>query len=174
MKSTYKLAYISFLFLLFSCNDKKTETPVDSPPEASMQKPEKESIEGLYETKTDENNSGDCKISLKITKEKNGYSYYLQTKTRQLRGIASFTESKEKFLVLEGIQWDDFEGDITNQEEEDSISDSEPKELEIPVGIDAVYVKDTLTIQNYGNAMNSYTKLSECDRKYIQLIKIQK
>jgi hypothetical protein len=43
--------------------------------------------------------------------------------------------------------------------------------METPVDIGATYVKDTLTIQNYGNAMNSYTKIEECGRKYIQLIK---
>ena len=73
-------------------------------------------------------------------------------------------------MVLEGIKWDEYEGDISNEEENDSVSDSKP-ELEIPIGIDASYVKDTLTIQNYGNSMNSYTKISKCGEKYIQLIK---
>ena len=60
-----------------------------------------------------------------------------------------------------------------DEEDNDSITQSETdsKQLEIPVGIGANYATDTLTIQNYGNAMNSYTKISECGRKYIQLIK---
>ncbi|MFC4480257.1 hypothetical protein [Flavobacterium chungangensis] len=92
-----------------------------------------------------------------------------------MKGIANFTaeDSGDQYLILEGIKWDEYEGDISNDEETDSISDSkkQKKKLEIPVGIDASYVKDTLTIENYGNAMNSYTKLSECGEKYIQLIK---
>ncbi|MDA6068145.1 hypothetical protein NJT12_00810 [Flavobacterium sp. AC] len=109
-------------------------------------------------------------------KERKKWLYnFLKTKLKKLKGIATFTknESGEKYIVLEGIKWDDYEGDISREDENDSIADSKTAsaEPEIPVGIDASYVKDTLTIQNYGNSMNSYTKISECDRKYIQLIK---
>lgn len=134
-----------------------------------------ESIEGLYETQPEPDNSNECVMSIEIIKEKMGYSYFLKTKLRQLKGIANLTsnESGEKILVLEGIEWDEYEGDISREEDNDSIADSESnsQQPDIPVGIGASYTKDTLTIQNYGNAMNSYTKLSECGRKYIQLIK---
>lgn len=180
MKKYYCL--FAALILLSSCNDKKpVNVPKANIPKdtIALQTNNNESlIEGTYETKPEENDSGDCKISLEINKTKDGYTYFLKTKTRQLKGIANFITEKsgERYLVLEGIKWDEYEGDISHEEENDSISDSETssKELEIPIGIDAGYTKDTLTIQNYGNAMNSYTKLSECGRKYIQLIKIQK
>ncbi|WP_291147744.1 hypothetical protein [Flavobacterium sp. UBA7680] len=170
------------LILLSSCSDKKpaaaTEANIPKDTIALQTNKNESSIEGIYQTQLEENDSGDCKISLEISKTKDVYSYFLKTKTRQLRGIANFTteETGEKYLVLEGIKWDEYEGDISHEEENDSISDSETssKELEIPVGIEASYVKDTLTIQNYGNSMNSYTKLSECGRKYIRLIKSQK
>ncbi|SHG59290.1 hypothetical protein [Flavobacterium defluvii] len=172
MKKYYSL--FAALVLLSSCNDKKpvSVSKANIPADTIVieTKSHEDSIEGIYETKPENNNADDCKISLEINKTKNGYSYFLKTKTRQLKGISNFIteESGEKYLVLEGIKWDEYEGDISN-EENDSVSGS--KELEIPVGITAGYVKDTLTIQNYGNAMNSYTKLSECGRKYIQLIK---
>lgn len=176
MKKYYCLLF-GFAFLV-SCNDKKTvsETPIPKIVTVTLEKPfDKKLIEGTYETKTEEN---DCQLSLQITKTKSGYSYFLKTKTRQIKGTATFKIQKygEKYLILEGIKWDEYEGDISHEEENDSISDSETssKELEIPVGIEASYVKDTLTIQNYGNSMNSYTKLSECGRKYILLIKSQK
>lgn len=61
---------------------------------------------------------------------------------------------------------------MSDEEETDSITFSKPKpDVKVPIEIDASYVKDTLTIQNYGNSMNSYTKISECGEKYIQLIK---
>ncbi|MBF4506135.1 hypothetical protein IRZ83_05590 [Flavobacterium sp. JLP] len=170
-----KLTYILFaVLLLWSCNKKTESASEEIIPKDTVIAPTtktQESIEGIYKTYSDSNNSEECGISLEINKTKDGYSYFLKTKTRQLKGKANFTksESGEKYLVLEGIKWDEYEGDISH--EEDSLSESEPKELEIPVGIDASYVKDTLTIQNYGNAMNSYTKLSECGSKYIQLIK---
>ena len=135
----------------------------------------KELIEGVYKTQPESDNSDKCQISIEISKTKTSYSYFLKTKIRELKGIANLTtnDSGEKIIVLEGIEWDEYEGDISREEENDSIADSgtNSQELKIPVGIGASYTKDTLTIQNYGNAMNSYTKLSECGRKYIQLIK---
>lgn len=178
MKSAYKLSFVFLaLLILSSCNNKKPETPIENSSQEVKVKTanSEELITGIYETKQEQESSDDCEISLEITKTKEGYTYFLKTKARQVKGIANFTknESGESYLTLEGIKWDEYEGDISNQEENDSISDSEttPKDLEIPVGIGAGYVKDTLTIQNYGNSMNSYTKLSECGRKYIQLIK---
>ena len=168
---------ILVIAIISSCN-KKPEPAAEittTNDTIALSKNSKDVIEGIYETKPEEDGSNDCKITLEITKTKTGYSYFLKTKKRQLKGIANFTaeDSGDQYLILEGIKWDEYEGDISNDEETDSISDSkkQKKKLEIPVGIDASYVKDTLTIENYGNAMNSYTKLSECDLKYIQLIK---
>lgn len=171
MKISFKIIVpILSALITLSCNDKKAENVTDkNVPQTEISLPinKEESIEGIYKT-------AECDISLEITKTKDGYQYFLKTNIRKLKGKATFSknESGEKYLVLEGIQWDEYEGDISNEEENDSVADSKPKpELEIPVGIDASYVKDTLTIQNYGNSMNSYTKISECGLKYIQLIK---
>lgn len=174
--SFYKITIITFSLLLFSaCNDKpKSVTNENNSKEVLIDSTDKndESIEGLYKTQPDPNSTDECEISLEITKIKNDYLYFLKTKLRKLKGKATFStnESGEKFILLEDIKWDEYEGDISNEDETDSISDSKAA-LEIPVGIDASYAKDTITIQNYGNSMNSYTKISECGRKYIQLIK---
>lgn len=180
MNSAKKLICIAFITSLISaCNYKKPEPVLEknnSKNSINVQTSKNEEpITGIYETQSEPNNTGDCKISVEIIKVKDGYLYTFKTKSRKLKGKAIFTtnESGEKHIVLKGIKWDEYEGDISPEDETDSISDSgtEPNELKIPVGIDASYAKDTLTIQNYGNAMNSYTKISECDRKYIQLIK---
>ncbi len=174
--SFYKISIITFSFLLFSaCKDKsKKATDENNSKEVLIDLTNKndESIEGLYKTEPDPNSTDECEISVQISKIKSDYVYFLKTKLRKVKGKATFStnESGEKYIVLEGIKWDDYEGDISNEDENDSISDSK-EALEIPVGIDASYVKDTITIQNYGNSMNSYTKISECGRKYIQLIK---
>lgn len=169
MNKNLFFAFLSFYFVLVSCNQKTEKTSSnENAKEAavSSQLPLKDEIEGTYY-------AHGCTISLIISKIKTDYNYILKTSIRTLKGKANYTQnsSGEKYLVLEGIQWDEYEGDISNEEENDSIP---RKELEIPVGIDALYVKDTLTIQNYGNAMNSYTKISECGEKYIQLIKKRK
>lgn len=174
--SFYKITIIALSLLVFSaCNDKsKSVTDENNSKEALIDLTNKsdESIEGLYKTQQDPNSTDECEISLEIAKIKRDYVYFLKTKLRKVKGKATFStnESGEKYIVLEGIKWDDYEGDISNEDETDSISDSK-EALEIPVGIDASYVKDTITIQNYGNSMNSYTKISECGSKYIQLIK---
>lgn len=163
-----------FLSAVFSChkkaatnNSESTKTEFVSN-DTLIKISSKDPIEGTYTA-----NSEDCLISLVISKDKIDYQYILKTKLRTLKGKAVFSPSNsgEKYISLKGIQWDEYEGDISNEEENDSVSS---KDLEIPVGIDALYIKDTLTIQNYGNAMNSYTKISECEQKYIQLIKKKK
>ncbi|WP_264535519.1 hypothetical protein [Flavobacterium sp. N1736] len=167
-----KLTVILFSTIIISaCNDKKAESVIEKNSNDTIISTQiaktDESLEGVYKT-------NECDISLEITKTKDGYAYFLKTNLRKLKGKAVFkNESGEKYLVLEGIKWDEYEGDISNEEENDSITDSKTETLEpeIPVGIDAGYVKDTLIIQNYGNSMNSYTKISECGLKYIQLVK---
>lgn len=178
MKLINKYSFVLFILLLLACNNKpKSPVPENNAEIIAIDSTNKdeESIVGLYETQPDPDNTDECKISVEIRKEKNGYTYFLVTKLRQLKGIATFTTNKsgEKYIVLEGIKWDEYEGDISREEDNDSIADSEPnsQQPDIPIGIGVSYTKDTLTIQNYGNAMNSYTKLSECGRKYIQLIK---
>jgi hypothetical protein len=175
MKSKFKvIPTIGFVLLIAACQNKtkiavEKNIPKTNTTLATTIKAE-ESIEGTYKTT-------ECDISVEITKEDGGYRYFLKTNDRKVKGKASFStdESGGKYLVFEGIKWDEYEGDISNEEETDYISDSKPQpELEVPVGIGASYVKDTLTIQNYGNAMNSYTKISECGEKYIQLIKHKK
>lgn len=158
---------LCFYFVLISCNQ-KTAKPIDTETlkeeKIVLKTNEKrDEIEGTYTSK-------ECDLSLAISKIKNEYQYILKTSIRTLKGKATYSKNSngEKYVTLDGIQWDEYEGDISNEDENDSIP---AKELEIPVGIDALYTKDTLTIQNYGNAMNSYTKISECGLKFIQLIK---
>ena len=163
------LMLLSLYFTIVSCIQKTEKVSsiknVKEDADESVSK-SKDEIEGTYTY------SGDCDISLILSKTKKDYLYILQTNIRILKGRATYTTSStgEKYITLEGIQWDEYEGDSTK--EDGSAENSEAKkELEIPVGIDALYVKDTLTIQNYGNAMNYYTKISECGLKFIQLIK---
>lgn len=169
MKIKFLLLLVSFLSVN-ACNQKTEKVTVtkNNEAEAVSENRLEDEISGTYTTE-------DCDISIVISKIKNDYQYILKTNTRNLKGKANYSknDSGEKYITLEGIPWDEYEGDISNEEENDSVSDSKPgkKELEIPVGIGALYVKDTLTIQNYGNAMNYYTKISECGLKYIQLIK---
>lgn len=173
-----KLKKIPFLLLsfsvliIFACENKKEiSIPVKNNNDTIATLPtikNEESIAGTYQ-------GDECSISVEIAKARDGYSYVLKTNNRKLTGKATFStnESGEKYLVLEGIEWDEYEGDVSHQDETDTLSDPKKtnKELDIPIGIGFAYKKDTLTLQNYGNAMNYYTKLGECDAKYIELVK---
>ena len=127
----------------------------------------KDSIEGVYNALIDSNNTDDCTLAIELVKTKNGYHFSLKTNARNIQGKAKFVSNgpDEKYIVLEDIPWDEYEGDISN--EDDTIT----RNVDIPKGIDFLYKNDTLTLQNYGNAMNYYTKLGECGAKYIQLVK---
>lgn len=98
------------LILLSSCNDKNPaavpQANILKDTIAIQTKNTESSIEGTYETQSEGNDSDDCKVSLEINKTKAGYSYFLKTKTRQLKGIANFKkeDSGEKYLILEGIK----------------------------------------------------------------------
>ncbi|MFD1602047.1 hypothetical protein ACFSJW_24040 [Flavobacterium artemisiae] len=168
---------VLILTTVVSCNKKTESLPKSTIEKSVTEVPVSDTIsntisttdpiEGTYTTK-------ECGISLIISKTKTDYKYVLKTKLRTLKGkaVLSKNNSGEKYISLEGIKWDEYEGDISNEDESDSTADSQTKkDLEIPVGIDALYLKDTLTIQNYGNSMNYYTKISECGLKYIQLVK---
>ncbi|MDR7211221.1 hypothetical protein [Flavobacterium piscis] len=165
------LTLITVILFFSACNSKKKETIIlKEEPKTSIKLPinkDEDSIEGFYTALMDSNNPDDCKLTLQINKNVDGYSYSLKTTSRNVKGKANFltSQSGEQYIVLKDIAWDEYEGGTSN--EEDIIT----KEIEIPTGIDFLYNKDTLTIQNYGNSMNYYTKLGECGAKYIQLIK---
>ncbi|WET00786.1 hypothetical protein [Flavobacterium sp. YJ01] len=156
MKKT--LIFLSFFYLILTaCNQKTKTIPIAESSKNEIitsEKHSKDEIEGTYKAEG-------CDLSVIISKIKDDYQYIFKSNLRTLKGKATYSKnnSGEQYITLEGIQWDEYEGDISDE------SDS------VPVGIDALYAKDTLTIQNYGNSMNSYTKISECGLKYIQLIK---
>lgn len=162
-----------FIVILFfsGCNTNKKEPLVLKKEAQTLIKnsnKNEEAVAGIYTAITDSNSTEDCKLTIELVRSKDKYNFTLKTNSRNIKGKARFVtnESGEKYVVLEDIPWDEYEGDISN--EEDSLN---TKDVEIPVGIDFLYNKDTLTIQNYGNAMNYYTKLGECGAKYIQLVK---
>ena len=167
-----KITILILILSFYACDSNKKKHPEISKknPQTVIEDSNKneDPVAGIYTAVVDSNNADDCKLSIELLKTKENYTFTLKTNSRNIKGKAHFVtnESGEKYIVLEDIPWDEYEGDISN--EEDSM---ETKEIEIPKGIDFLYNKDTLTIQNYGNAMNYYTKLGECGAKYIQLVK---
>ncbi|KAA1244027.1 hypothetical protein [Aquimarina sp. RZ0] len=75
-----------------------------------------------------------------------GNQYHIKTTKREQKGTFSIKEGEITFRKLLG---------------------DDPK-----IEIQGTYTENEITIQNYGNAMNSFTLLEECgDQKYLRLIK---
>ena len=128
------------------------------------------SIEGIYKTEINENEIETCNLTIKITKKNGEYYYNYKSESRNLNGKVSFSrniEENEIYIVLEGIEWSEYSGDVSNQDDENY----EEKELELPNEIDGLFNENEITIQNSGNAMNYYVKLNDCGKKYIEFKK---
>ncbi len=121
-------------------------------------------IEGTY-TNSEET---ECNIKLIITKKGKEYFYQIKTDKRILNGKISFCENideKESCLNFSGIEWAENNGQL--DENGEPINDN----LKLPIGIEGTLNQNKITIQNYGNSMNNYIKLNDCEDKYIILKK---
>jgi hypothetical protein len=111
-----------------------------------------------------------CQITVDIVKRQAQYFYTLTSDTTY-KGKVSLSkskDSKETYITFEGIEWAEYEGDISNDTEEEK---EQKPEIKLPVGIDGQFTGKEITIQNYGNSMNYYVKLAGCGDKYIRLVK---
>ena len=119
-------------------------------------------IEGTY-TNSKET---ECKIQLIITKNGKEYFYKIKTDERLLNGKVSFYKNEnEVYINFCGIEWAENNGELNEN--------GEPKDenLKLPIGIEGLLNENEITIQNYGNSMNNYVKLYDCEDKYIVLKK---
>ena len=117
-------------------------------------------IEGTYEFLDDY-----CKLLLTITKSKGEYLYELKGNDITYEGYVTFSRDLDdglNYITLEGIPWKSNLGMLSE--------DEDPEEMPI-TGLDGIISDDRISIQNYGNSMNYYVKLGDCDVKYIFLEK---
>jgi len=90
----------------------------------------------------------DCALRVTVSSRGDRYFYHLKTSERDARGTLQ-SENEENVINFMGLRAD--------YPEKTTVS--------------ALYLDGAILIQNYGNAMNEYTFLSECDQKYIELHK---
>ncbi len=95
------------------------------------------------------NEENGCKIEIIITKAKSGYNYTI----------------KGNFINLSG------KAEITNGEAESYINFKAKKKSKQSHNIEGLLTSDSITIQNYGNAMNNYIHFKSCDSKYLVFVK---
>ena len=122
-------------------------------------------VEGNYTFKDE---LTDCKISLSLFYKNGVLKYNMNTNTSKLSGVAKIDLNERKdgyYITFENIEWSEYLGTI------DPEGETSEEDLPLPQDIEGVLYKNEITIQNYGNAMNYYVKLGECDVKYIHLVK---
>ena len=140
-------AVILMVFFGFSCSNSGNTENLSSDSTASVQKSEPVNslldISGVYKLP-----DGGCKLALTIKKENNVFKYNFSGEQLDLEGIAIVNKINEDVYVV-------FDGPIGN---------TPPKTVE------ALYKDNTLTIQNTGNAQNTYHYF-ECDEKYLEFKK---
>ncbi|GAA5645983.1 hypothetical protein [Vibrio proteolyticus] len=87
----------------------------------------------------------DCTINIKISKDK----FLANINSKKILGnVVLNNEKNNKYITFKGLK-----GSVPN------------------VDIEAEYEDAMLYIQNYGNAMNEYTRFEECSEKYLILKK---
>ena len=90
-----------------------------------------------------------CNVKITIEKNEGYYNYHVSTSTLKNSGNLNIDSSENNVYFL-----------FTNW-----ISPSNESPIQ------AILNENELMIQNYGNSMNSYHHVKDCDVKYIQLIK---
>lgn len=149
---------------------KTPKKELENNPKNNIEKNEKLlfDIEGEYSFKA---NVTDCKINLTLYYTNNQLKYKLKTNTREIFDNASLELNETKdgyYIILENIEWSEYLGAL--DEEGNPIEEN----LSLPQEISGELNKNEIIIQNYGNAMNYYMKLGECDVKYLYLIRNSK
>ncbi len=151
-----------------SASDVETQAPVPIPAMPDVLLPF-DAI-GTYTAQgNDADVENECEMTLMVFKKDNTYSYQLKTSKRMVSGKASFTKGEgqnEYYINLEGLPWEEYKGDISNQAD-NKIAEN----IEIPISVDGEITEGEILIQNLGNAMNYYVKIGECGSKFIHLVR---
>ncbi|MBB1404455.1 hypothetical protein H5079_02335 [Pseudoalteromonas sp. SG44-5] len=90
-----------------------------------------------------------CNLVVGLSQEDNQLMYKVTTNARSAKGSY---KKRGQHIVFSGLYASESAGNSK-------------------IEVSALQQGDTLTIQNYGNSMNSYTLFSECESKYISLVK---
>ena len=103
---------------------------------------------GTYKT----NDPQSCPMEITITYQSDGYHYKIVTSAKKKEGRVKITKmDKEIYMSFVGLLG------------------KQPKTV-----VEGQYMDNSIVIQNYGNAMNKYLVFSECDAKYIELLRVHK
>ena len=169
MNKTSIITSFFLSILITSCKENKIEITEIKPSTEEIKITKIPNFLGVYIYKS-ENDSLDKSI-LTISEKGKDFVYNLKTSVRNVNGKLSMTD--DGYLILEGISWDEYKGNISEEVDSENRDVIVESNLEIPKEIEAVLDadKNEIVIQNTGNSMNYYVKLGEIDEKYIHFKK---
>lgn len=122
-------------------------------------------IEGKYYHKN-------CGLTLSIFKSKGEYYYNYTSKKETLKGKVRFSRGNGISINLENMEYAEDYFDVMTDDPERSKEYEKLKKIgKRTVGIECDYSLNEIALQNYGNSMNYYVKLNDCDEKYIHFNK---
>lgn len=142
-----KILFVMILTVLFGINTQSTLAfaPTNKPQEKSAVVINNDDYSGHYLS----NAESGCKIEIIITKAKSGYNYTIKGKNINLSGKAEISNGEAESYII-------FKAKNKSKKSQD---------------IEALFTSDSITIQNYGNAMNNYVHFKSCDAKFIVFVK---
>ncbi|WP_076419193.1 hypothetical protein [Colwellia sp. UCD-KL20] len=92
-----------------------------------------------------------CNLVIGLSQEDSQFKYKITTNARTFMG--NFVKSEQQIIFSELYA-------------SKSVGNSK-------IEVSALMQGDTLVIQNFGNSMNPFTLFSECDDKYLSLVKVR-
>ena len=172
-----RILYTTYIFLciaffLISCNgshkveEVKSETAIVQEEAVSNLETlttDSNDITGIYKSEAIDADDSAWAISVEISGSEGNYKYLLRSKKQDVNGILIVDKSivaGEMNLMLPWLKYDMYKGD-----------NSSGKETATPSQVEANLKENSITIQNTGNDMNSFTVFNGCAAKYIKLVK---
>lgn len=148
--------YIKILLVLMLVSCGKTTSQL---PAMKNNKVTKDPISGSYNITSAQNEEiPSCNLHIDIVQSGKEYRYHLTTNQRNIKGQVKILQEKSNPKEL-GLEFIDLPYDSYDERYNDRPN------------VGGILVNDTLTIQVFGNSMNEYVKLGECEDKYITLVR---
>ncbi|WP_299683246.1 hypothetical protein [uncultured Tenacibaculum sp.] len=108
-------------------------------------------------------------LNFKLFVTNNQLEYTFTSPKRSFNGAAQITESN--LIIFKGFEWSEYAGGAVDDGDEEEEREQPPLPTEIGTTID--FESGEFVIQNYGNAMNYFTKIEEASEKYVSFKKVK-
>ena len=123
----------------------------------SFRNPVKERlVQGVWKNET-------SNLSFKLFFKENQLHYTFTSPKRTFSNTAEITQNN--LIIFKGFEWSEYAGGAIDNGESEEEKEDPP--LPTKIGATINFESNEFVIQNYGNAMNYYTKIEEASEKYV-------